>query len=114
MNARSARHHDDAPPHQLTTLLARLHPGKEGSFVHAQVRLKIHGRLTGRNSNSCHWRKIGALAAAGVWTMRRLGRYIVTATTPPRTRLRRNLYPLRHTRGPILENTPWFVNGTAP
>src|SRR5260370_28748610 len=98
MNARSAKHHDDAPPHQLTTLLARLHPGKEGSLVHAQVRLKIHGRLIGRNCNSGHWWKIGALAAAGVWTMRRLGRHIVTATTSPRTRLRHNLYPPRHTR----------------
>jgi hypothetical protein len=35
--------------------------------------LKVHGRLIGRNCNSRHWWKIGALAAAGVWTMRRLG-----------------------------------------
>jgi hypothetical protein len=45
MKTRGPRHHHNTTPRKLIPSLVRLHPGDEGSLVHAQVRLDVHGRL---------------------------------------------------------------------
>jgi hypothetical protein len=52
MRARAARHHDDASPIKLVSLLAALDPAEKRGFVHPQRQLNIHRRLIGgRYSN---------------------------------------------------------------